>query len=50
MNVSTLPAASRSSSIGFSAIGGICSPSRYAIVEYLGFNNIQNAAHELGHG
>ena len=39
----------RSSIVGFSNIGGICSQNQYSIVEYLGFNEIQNAAHELGH-
>ena len=29
--------------------GGISSANKYAIVEYMGFNQIQNAAHELGH-
>jgi hypothetical protein len=39
----------RSSIVGLSQIGGICSQNKYSIVEYLGFNEIQNAAHELGH-
>ena len=49
MNISLYSPASRSSAVGFSSIGSICSPNRYSIIEYLGFNNIQNAAHELGH-
>jgi hypothetical protein len=31
-------------------IGGICSESKYAVIEWSGFQQIQNAAHELGHG
>ena len=31
------------------AIGGICGSQKYSIIEYSGFNQIQNAAHELGH-
>lgn len=49
MNQTGLPPSSRSAVIGLSSIGGICSPLRYSIVEFLGINEIQNAAHELGH-
>ncbi len=42
-------AITRSAAIGYSNIGGICSKKSYSIVEYIGFNNMQNAAHELGH-
>ena len=36
--------------IGFTqAIGGICGTQKYSIIEYNGFNQIQNAAHELAH-
>ena len=41
--------AARSSIIGYTFIGGICSPNKYSIIEFNGFNQIQNAAHELGH-
>ena len=40
---------SRSSIIGFSSIGGICSSNQYSIIEFGGLNSIENAAHELGH-
>jgi hypothetical protein len=30
-------------------IGGVCSNKKYSIIEYTGFNQIQNAAHELAH-
>jgi hypothetical protein len=42
-------AITRSAAIGYSNIGGICSKNSFSIVEYIGFNNMQNAAHELGH-
>ena len=32
-----------------SSIGGICGTSSYSILEFDGFNEIQNSAHELGH-
>jgi hypothetical protein len=35
--------------IGFSYVGGICGNNTYSIVEDMGFFNIPNAAHELGH-
>ena len=28
---------------------GICGSNKYSIVEFIGFNNVQNTAHELGH-
>ena len=31
------------------SIPGICSNQQYSIMEFNGFNEIQNAAHELGH-
>ncbi len=46
---SNLDDAKRSSITGYTLLGGICNSFRYSIVEDLGFNNIQNAAHELGH-
>ena len=30
-------------------IAGICSNQKYSIMEFNGFNEIQNTAHELGH-
>ncbi len=39
----------RSAVIGYSSIGGICTTNKYSLVEFIGFNNIQNAGHELGH-
>jgi hypothetical protein len=30
-------------------IGGICSETKYSVIEWNGFAQIQNAAHELGH-
>jgi hypothetical protein len=30
-------------------IGGICSETKYSVIEWSGFAQIQNAAHELGH-
>ena len=30
-------------------IPGICGPNRYSILEFNGFNEVQNSAHELGH-
>jgi hypothetical protein len=41
--------AARSAVIGYSTVGGICSLNKYSIVEYLGFNDVYNAVHELGH-
>ena len=36
--------------IGYTqAIGGVCGNQKYSIIEYAGFNQIQNAAHELAH-
>ncbi len=36
--------------IGYTqAIGGVCGNQKYSIIEYSGFNQIQNAAHELAH-
>lgn len=43
------PSNIRSSVVGLSAIGGICSNNQYSIIEHAGLNSIQNAAHELGH-
>ena len=31
------------------SIPGICSNQKYSIMEFNGFNEIQNGAHELGH-
>jgi hypothetical protein len=30
-------------------IPGICGPYRYSLLEFNGFNEVQNSAHELGH-
>jgi hypothetical protein len=30
-------------------IGGICSKNKYSVIEWGGFQQIFNAAHELGH-
>jgi hypothetical protein len=30
-------------------IGGICGETKYSVIEWNGFAQIQNAAHELGH-
>ena len=39
-----------SKAIGFTGqIGGICTPVGYSIVEFIGFNQIQNGAHEMAH-
>ncbi len=40
---------SRSGVSGYSWVGGICGTNKYSLVEDIGLNNIQNAAHELGH-
>ena len=43
-------AISRHATIGISAkIPGICGRNRYSLLEFNGFVEIQNAAHELGH-
>ena len=40
----------RHATLGYSMrIPGICSKEKYSIMEFNGFNEIQNAAHELGH-
>ena len=40
----------RKAAIGYTAlIGGICGLQKYSIIEFSGFNQIQNAAHELAH-
>ena len=47
---SSLLPSQRRGAIGYtSLIGGVCSSKKYSIVEYAGFNEIQNAAHELAH-
>jgi len=48
-NSASASAATRSGVIGYSIVGGVCSTNKYSIVEDMGFNNIGNAAHELGH-
>ena len=48
-NIVSQSYATRSAVIGMSSIGGICSGTRYSIIEYSGLNSIQNAAHEIGH-
>ena len=48
-NNTALPYEIRASVSGISPIGGICSSSRYSIIEYVALISIQNAAHELGH-
>ena len=40
---------SRASITGYSFTKSVCGSFRYSIIEDEGFNNIQNAAHELGH-
>jgi hypothetical protein len=45
----TLRAENRSAVVGAAFTAGICSNSKYSIVEYAGFNSISIAAHELGH-
>ena len=50
MSDSSLTPALRTGAIGYtSLIGGICGSQKYTIVEYMGFNQIQNSAHELAH-
>ena len=50
MSDSSIPPSQRRGAIGYtSLIGGVCSSKKYSIVEYAGFNEIQNAAHELAH-
>ena len=44
-----MTAAVSSGIVGYSIVGGICGPARYSLVEEEGFNNMHNAAHELGH-
>ena len=40
----------RSSVTGYTiSNGGICSGNKYSILEFNGFNEIENSAHELGH-
>ena len=47
---SSLLPSQRRGAIGYtSLIGGVCSSKKYSIIEYAGFNQIQNAAHELAH-
>jgi hypothetical protein len=43
------PESTRSSTTGYAFVKGVCSSFKYSIIEDDGFNNIQNAAHELGH-
>ncbi len=41
---------SSSQVVGYTGqIGGICTPVGYSIVEFMGFNQIQNGAHEMAH-
>jgi hypothetical protein len=47
-NSKSLPS-SRSAITGLSFVSQICTKYRYSIIEEEGFNNMQNAAHELGH-
>lgn len=50
MSESSATPIQRKGIIGYTdGIGGICSSHKFAIVEYNGFNQIQNAAHELAH-
>ena len=50
MSDSSLLPQLRRAAIGYTdAIGGICGIHKYSIIEYSGFNQIQNAAHELAH-
>lgn len=44
-----LTSSQRSSIVGLSYVGQICTSYKYSIIEEEGFNNMQNAAHELGH-
>ncbi len=45
----SISATGRSSAVGYSTVGGICGKNKYSIVEDIGFNNMLNIAHELGH-
>ena len=42
-------ASARAEITGLSFLSQICTKNKYSIIEEEGFNNIQNAAHELAH-